>query len=417
MPREVGSAQAAIDAIRPGDKVVVAGCSGVPSVLLDAVTKRSDSLRGVTLYSGLLCGPASYGFLAPPHDAHLHYVAWHMPHAFIKGLPVARVEFLPISWGRIDRFLRDLRPDVALVHVSPPAGGRYSLGVSVGYHPSAVRYARTVIAEVNDRMPATRGESHIDAADVDVALRVSHSLEPFEQPTTADPVSRAVGDRVAEIVPDGAVLQIGVGAIPSATLAGLSAQGKQVTIYSLVTDEVVDLAQRGGLCPVRPGGPCIVAVESLGTQRTWDFLASDARVRMTDSTRMQNPMALGRLRRFHSLNSCLEIDLFGQCNSETLGGRQISGIGGSVDFIEGSWLSEGGASIVALPSTARGGASRIVPHLAPGTPVTIPRHAIHTVVTEFGAARLFDRSDRERREALIAIAHPDHRADLRRAAV
>ncbi len=415
MTRQVDSARAAVAAIQPGDKVVVAGCSGVPSALLQGLMEDSERLRGVTLYSGMLCGPSSYAFMAPPYDERLRYITWHMPHAFMKGIAGAHVEFLPISWARVDRFLRDLKPDVALIQLSPQEGDFYSLGVSPGYHPSAIRYARTVIAEVNERMPWSFGDSRVAASDVDIALPVSRALLPFDQPTVEDPVLARVGDMVAELVPDGAVLQVGVGGIPSATLTGLQRRGREVSLYSLVTDEAVDLARSGGLRPITPGGPSIVAVESMGTQRSFDFVARNPLVHMVPSTRMQNPVELSRVRALYSVNSCLEIDLLGQCNSEVLGGKQISGIGGSIDFIEGSWLSEGGRSIVALPSTTRGGHSRIVPMLAAGTPVTLPRHALHTVVTEYGAVQLYDKSDRERREALISIAHPDHRAELRRA--
>ena len=415
MTRYVESARAAVAAIQPGDKVVVAGCSGVPSALLQGIMEDSERLRGVTLYSGMLCGPSNYAFMAPPYDERLRYVTWHMPHAFMKGIAGAHVEFLPISWARIDRFLRDLKPDVALIHLSPEEAGFHSLGVSTGYNHSAIQYARTVIAQVNDQMPWSFGESRVAVSDVDVALRVSRALEPFDQPTVDDPVLASVGDRVAELVPNGAVLQVGVGGIPSATLNGVQRRGREVSLYSLVTDEAVDLARGGGLCPIRPGGPSIVAVESLGTQRTFDFVARNELVQMVPSIRMQNPVELSRVRALYSVNSCLEIDLLGQCNSEMLGGRQISGIGGSIDFIEGSWLSEGGRSIVALPATTGGGRSRIVPTLAAGTPITLPRHALHTVVTEYGAAQLYDKSTRERREALISIAHPDHRAQLRRA--
>ncbi len=412
MPSEVRSAAEALAGIRPGASIVVSGCSGVPSVLLKALSDDSERFRGVTIYSGLMCGPSSYDFLAPKHEGRIRHVSWHMPHAFMRGIAAPHVEFLPISWARIDRFLEDLKPDVALVQLSPARAGKYNLGVSVGYHPSAIRTARVVIAEVNDRMPWTFGNSDVDESDVDLILPVSYPLAPFDQPTTLDPVLAQVGDIVAGLIPNGAILQIGVGGIPSATLTSLNRSGRQVSVYSLVTDELVDLAVSGGLCPIGESGPSIVACESLGTQKTWDFLAENPDVHMVPSTQMQNAALLSRLQCFYSLNSTLEIDLLGQCNSEQLAGRQISGIGGSVDFMEGSWLSPGGRNIVALASATRDGRSRIVSTLAAGTPVTLPRHAVHTVVTEFGSAVLFNKSDRQRRDALIAIAHPDHRAAL-----
>jgi acyl-CoA hydrolase len=412
--KAAGSAREAIAGIRPGDRIALAGCSGVPAALLAALMDDSERLAGVTIYSGMLCGPDNYAFIRPPYGERLRYVTWHMPQAFMKGIPTSHIEFLPISWGRIDRFLRELKPDVALVTVTPEQRGLHSLGVSVGYHQSAIKYARTVIAEVNECMPWSHGDSLVSPSDIDVMLPLSRPLDPFDQPTQSDPVLEQVGDVVATLIPDGAVLQIGVGAIPSATLTGLKRLGRQVSIYSAVTDEAIDLAAAGGLCPVRPGGPSIAAVEALGTKRSWDFIADNPQVHMVPSYRMQNPLELARLRGFVSLNSTLEIDLLGQCNSEMLGGTQISGIGGSVDFMEGSWWSPGGMNIVALPSTTRSGRSRIVPALPTGATVTLPRHAVHTVVTEYGVARLFDRSDRDRREALIAIAHPDHRQALRR---
>jgi acyl-CoA hydrolase len=230
-------------------------------------------------------------------------------------------------------------------------------------------------------------------------------------------VERAVGRCVAALVPDGAVVQVGVGAIPQAVLEALDGH-RDLALHSLLVDAAVGLVERGVVTCARKRvhrGRMDVA-EAMGTRRLFDFLRDDDRVNMESSAFVHDPEIVARLERFVSINSALEIDLTGQVTAESLGGRQVAGIGGQFDFVLGASRSAGGASIIALPSTGRDGAvSRIVPRLAPGAAVTTPRYLADWVVTEHGAARLKGRGERERAVALIAVAHPRFREELERA--
>src|SRR5438034_937017 len=309
-------------------------------------------------------------------------------------------------------------PDCVLVHTAPPdAGGYLSLGVAVGVSLPAARTAPLVIAQVNPRMPRTRGNCWLHRSQVDAWVDVDEPLVEYPPPTVGE-VERAVGRHVAALVPDGAAVQVGVGGIPQAVLEALDGH-RDLALHSLLVDAAVGLVERGVVtCAAKRlhRGRMDVA-EAMGTRRLFDFLRDNDRVNMESSEFVHDPEIVARLDRFVSINSALEIDLTGQVTAESLGGRQVAGIGGQFDFVLGASRSRGGASIIALPSTGRDGSvSRIVPRLAAGAAVTTPRFLADWVVTEHGAAKLKGRGERERAAALIAVAHPRSREELERAA-
>ena len=358
-----------------------------------------------------------YPFARAEHP--LRFVTWHMSPRLEAARREGRVEFVPLRYfDLVTQFARGGRwaPDCVLVHTAPPdAHGYLSLGVSTGVTLPAAREAPLVIAQVNPNMPRTRGNAFLHRSQIDAWIEVDEPLVPYP-PTAVGDVERAIGREVAAVVPDGGTVQVGIGAIPQAVLEAL-ANHRDLAVHSLVVDPVVALVERGVITGARKPfhrGRMDIA-EAMGTPRLFQFLHDNRAVNMDSSGFVHDPEIVARLDGFVSVNSALEIDLTGQVNAETLGPRQVAGIGGQFDFVLGASRSRGGASVIALPSTGREGTvSRIVSRLAPGSAVTTPRFVADLVVTEHGTARLRGRGERERAAALIAVAHPSFRGDLER---
>jgi acyl-CoA hydrolase len=305
-----------------------------------------------------------------------------------------------------------------MVHCAPPdARGYLSLGVAVGVALPAARRAPLVLAQVNPNMPRACGHAFLHRSQIDAWVDVDEPLAEYP-PTPIGEVERAIGRHVATLVPDGATVQVGVGAIPQAVLEGLG-DHRDLALHSLLVDAGVGLVERGVVTNARKRvhrGRMDIA-EAMGTRWLFDFLHDNPLVNMDSSEWVHDPHVVAGLDRFVAVNSALEVDLTGQVNAESLGQRQVAGIGGQFDFLLGASRSRGGAGIIALPSTGRDGTvSRIVPRLSPGAAVTTPRFVPDWIVTEYGAAALRGRSARERAAALLAVAHPDFREELARAA-
>jgi acyl-CoA hydrolase len=333
-------------------------------------------------------------------------------------ITAGRADYLPVRYSRIpDMFSPDgARPvDAALVQVSPPDRHGYcSLGPAVSTTVEVARRAPLVIAEINPRCPRTHGDGFLHVGDIDIAVETDHP--PVEAPPgPVGEVERAIGRHVAALIPDGATIQVGIGAVPQAILEAL-ADHRDLGVHSgMLCDGMVPLVRRGvitgaykSLDPYK-----LAAGEAIGSQLLFDFVDDNPAVRLLPARLSHGLEYLRGQERFVSINSALEVDLTGQVNAEWLAGRQVSGLGGSFDFLEAAMHAPGGISIVALPATAAGGkVSRIVPALAAGAAVTGPRYAVDYVVTEFGAADLRGKTLRERAEALIAVAHPTARQEL-----
>jgi len=404
----------AVARLSPGMKVLLPPACGEPSALVAEICRQSARLRDLTLLGGIHLG--DYPWARPEHAA-LRFATWHMSPRLEEARRRGRVEFVPIRYfDLVTQFVAGgtWAPDCVLVHCAPPdRNGYLSLGVSVSVALPAARRAPLVIAQVNRSMPRTLGNGSLHQSQIDCWAEADEPLAPYP-PTPIGDVERAIGRHVAALVPDGATVQVGVGAIPQAVLEALESH-RDLSLHSLLVDAAVGLVERGVVTGARKRvhrGRMDIG-EAMGTRRLFDFIHENPLVNMEPSGFVHDPEAVAQLDRFVAINSALEIDLTGQVTAESLGPRQVAGIGGQFDFVLGASRSRGGAAIIALPSTGRDGAvSRIVPSLQAGAAVTSPRALADWVVTEHGAAPLRGKGERGRAEALIAVAHPRFREEL-----
>jgi acyl-CoA hydrolase len=407
----------AVERLLPGMRVLLPPGCGEPPALVGEICRQSARLADLTLLHGIHLG--DYPFARPEHDA-LRAATWHMSPRLDDARRRGRVEFVPIRYFDLIRALAPggaWAPDCVIVHVAPPdRGGYLSLGVSASVSLTAARQAPLVIAQVNPRMPRTQGNAVLHQSEIDGWVEVDEPLREYPPPAVGE-VERAIGRHVAALVPDGAVVQIGIGAIPQAVLEALG-DHRNLALHSLLVDAAVGLMERGVVTAARKPfhrGRCDIG-EAMGTRRLFDVIHENPLVSMDSSAVIHDPTLVARLDRFVSINSALEVDLTGQVTAESLGPRQIAGIGGQFDFVLAASRSAGGASIIALPSTGGrdGGLSRIVPRLTAGAAVTTPRFLADWIVTEHGAARVNGLGETARATALIAVAHPRFRAELER---
>jgi len=408
----------AVARLRPGMNVLLPPGCGEPVALVGEICRQADRLRDLTLLIGFHLGDFPF---ARPETAALRVATWHMSPRLEEARGRGRVDFVPARYFDV---VRDFghggrwAPDCVLVHCAPPdARGYLSMGVAAGVTLPAARRAPLVIAQVNPNMPRAHGNAYLHRSQIDAWVEVDAPLLEYPSPPIGD-VERAIGRHVAELIPDGATVQVGVGAIPQAVLEALG-DHRDLALHSLLVDAAVGLVERGVVTGARKRlhrGRLDVA-EAMGTRRLFAFLHDNPLVNMESSEWVHDPHVVAALDGFVAVNSALEVDLTGQVTAESLGPRQVAGTGGQFDFVLGASRSRGGAAIIALPSTGRHGtASRIVPRLAQGAAVTTPRFLPDWVVTEYGAAALRGRSDRERAAALRAVAHPEFRDELARGA-
>jgi acyl-CoA hydrolase len=412
----VVTAPEAVAAIASHDQVYVHCAAAAPSVLLDALAARASELRDVSMVHLHVEGPGPH--LAPEMAGHFRHRALFVGPNARAAVNEGRADYVPVFLSDIPRlFESGAKPlDAVLVNVTPPdAHGFCSLGVSVEAMQSAVRSARTVIAQLNRAMPKTLGESFIHVDDIDLAVEVD--VPPYARPESAPTeVECRIGEHVAELVPDGATLQLGIGAIPSATALALRDHRDLGIHTEMFTDSVVDLVESGVITGARKerNRGKIVTAFLMGSERLYRFVDDNPMIEMRAVDFTNDTHIIRSFSRMTAINSAIEVDLTGQVVADSIGMRIYSGVGGQMDFIRGAALAPEGRAIIALPSTAASGAiSRITPVLAPGAGVVTTRAHVRTVVTEWGVAELFGRSLRERAAALIAIAHPDHRDRLR----
>jgi acetyl-CoA hydrolase len=402
--------------VRPGDRVMWGQGTAEPRTLTRALVDQRARLGGVEV----LLGVSFSETMRPEHADAITFTGFGGFGTNARLAKAGVLDVVPCHSSAISRLIDDgtLAPDVALVLLAPTDDERrFSLGPSADYVMSAIRRARVVIAEVDDAAPWTLGDTVVTADDVDVVVRSSLPVVEVPPPAVGE-VERAIGGLVAERIPDGAVLQLGIGAIPAAVCAALHGKRDLGVHSGLVTDGVVDLMESGAVTNRAKALDAGRTVTSLlfGTERLYRFAHRNPAVSMRPSSYVQHPSTLARLERFCSINTALEVDLTGQVNAEVLGGVQVGAVGGAIDFVRGAALSPGGRSIVALPSTARRGTvSRIVARLAAGVTST-PRSDVDMVVTEHGVAELRGRTLRQRARALAAIAAPCVRAELEAAA-
>jgi acyl-CoA hydrolase len=409
------SADEAVAALASGMRVFVHGAASTPGPLLEALV-RNERLHDVTLYHLHTNGPAP--FVEPPHRERFFSVSLFTGAPLRRAIDEGAAECIPIFLSDIPALFerRTIPLDAALLQLSPPdAHGYCTLGTSVDTALAAALSARLIVAEINERMPRTHGNTIVPLSRVHAFVRTDRPL-PEHPPSPPSPVEDAIGAHVAALVDDGATLQMGIGAIPDAVLRRLGGKTDLGIHTEMFSDGVVDLAEAGVITnrykEVHRGR--LVTSFVLGSERLYRFVDDNPLVEFHPCDRTNDTALIRRNPRVVAINSALEVDLSGQVVADSIGFRIYSGIGGQMDFMRGAALSPGGKPIIALPSTAAGGtASRIVSALRPGAGVVTTRGHVHWVATEYGAVNLAGLTLRQRAEALISIAHPDVRADLR----
>jgi 4-hydroxybutyrate CoA-transferase len=411
------SADDAVWIVQSGMNVFVHGAAATPTPLIEALARRQD-LSDVTLYHIHTSGPAP--FAEPEHVGRFFSVSLFTGAPLRKAIEEGRADFMPIFLSDVPCLFANghIKLDVALVQLSPPDSHGYcTLGTSVDTALAACQSARYIVAEINEQMPRTHGNTLVHIDRVSTWIHTDRPLHIHER-TVPTPVEEEIGQHAANLIPDGATLQMGIGAIPDAVLRRLMNKHDLGIHTEMFSDGVVDLAEAGvitnRLKKVHPGR--IITSFVAGTKRVYDFVNDNPFVEFHPCDHTNDTARIRRNNLAVAINSAIEVDLSGQVCADSIGTRIFSGIGGQMDFMRGSALSKGGIPILALPSTAaKGKLSRIAPILAPGAGVVTTRGHVHWIVTEYGAVNLFGKSLRQRAEALISIAHPDFRAELRRA--
>jgi 4-hydroxybutyrate CoA-transferase len=406
----------AVAGIRSRAEVYVQCAAATPSVLLDALVARAPELSDVGMVHLHIEGPGPH--LAPDMAAHFRHRALFIGPNARRAVAEGRADYVPVFLSDVPHlFDRGALPlDAVLVNATPPdSHGFCSLGTSVEAMHAAIRAAKSVIVQLNRAMPRTLGESFIHVSDIDYAVEVD--IPPYEvaAPPIGD-VQRRIGEYIADLVPDGATLQLGIGAIPAATALALHDKRDLGIHTEMFTDSVVDLVEEGVVTGARKerNRHKIVTAFLMGTKRLYDFVDDNPMIEMRSVDFTNDTHVIRSFATMTAINSAIEIDLTGQVVADSIGPRPYSGVGGQMDFIRGAALAPDGRAIIALASTAGDGTiSRITPELKLGAGVVTTRAHVRTVVTEYGVAELFGRSLRERAAALIAIAHPDHRDRLR----
>lgn len=413
MPTRLTPAQVP-ELLKPGMGVFISGSAAEPSGLIAALAGRPERSRGVH-YVGVQVPGINRANPASWHPE-TKVTAFFMTPDTAKSLAAGRIDFIPLQYHENYGFLRDRFPiDLALVSVSPPdAEGMCSPGIANDFLPMLLARGATIVAELNAQMPRTAGAPKVPLDRFAYTVDVDR---PLLEQTAGElgPEFLAIGRHVAGLIRDGDCIQIGIGKVPAAVLIALTGHRRLGMHTGMIVDEVMMLVERGVLTGEAKSidrGQVITGF-ALGSKRLYDWCADRKDLRFEPVGYTHDVRLLAQIDRFVSINSAIEIDLYGQCNAEHVDGRQISGIGGSVDFVRGARMSRGGRSIIALGATAGGGKlSRIVAGLRPDTPTTCLRSDVDTVVTEFGAAELRYKSVEAKAEALIGIAAPQFRDQL-----
>jgi acyl-CoA hydrolase len=409
------SADAAVEAIESGHRVYVHEASMAPLPLIEALARRACALEGVEVVHLHTNAPAPY--VEESCHGHLRHNALFVGGNVRAAVQAGHADFTPVFLSEIPEMIRNgpLKLDVALVQLSPPdRHGFCRLGLSAACARAAVDHAKIVLAEINPQVPVTSGNTAVHVSRIDAFVESDRPLPEVPSPQVGE-VELAIGRHVAELVPNGATLQMGIGAIPDAVLRALH-QHEDLGIHTeMFSDGLVDLFEKGVITnrrKTRFEGRAVASF-AMGSKRLHDFVDQNPAVEFHPSDVVNDPNEIGKQHRMVAINSAIQIDLTGQVCADSIGERIYSGIGGQMDFFQGAVRSPGGKPILALPSTARGHSlSRIVPRLDPGAGVVTTRGHVQWVVTEYGAVNLHGRNLRDRARMLAQIAHPSFRDGL-----
>ena len=408
------SADEAVSHIRSGQRIVFSHAAGESLVLSDALVRNRALFENVEIVHMVAMGEAKY--CEPGMEKHFRHNSFFLGASTRKAAKEGRADVTPVYFSEVPELFRTTLPvDAVFLNLSPPDEHGYcSFGISVDYSKPAAMEAELVIAQINPSMPRTLGDSFIHISDIDYIVEADTPLIELP-PAGISEVERAIGKNCASLIEDGDTLQLGIGAIPDAVL-GFLKEKKDLGIHSeMISDGIVELYEGGVITNRRKSlhaGKSIVTF-LMGTRKLYDFADNNPAVELHPVDYVNDPYVIAQNERLVSVNSCVQVDLMGQIVSASVGRRQISGVGGQVDFVRGANMSRGGKSIMAMPSTAaEGRISKIVPLIGEGAAVTTSRYDADYIVTEYGAARLKGESLRNRAKMLIRIAHPDFRRML-----
>lgn len=414
---KIVSAEEAVANIKSGNRVFIQGAAMTPTVLVEALCNRYQELEDVELLHLHTEGEALY--TREPFRQSFRINSCFVGGNVREAVNTGNGDYIPIFLSEVHLlFRRNILPlDVAFIQVSTPdKHGFCSLGTSIDVAIPAIESAKTVIAQINPMVPRTHGDgiihiSKIDSAiDANLPIHTSAIAEPNEQ-------ERLIGQHVAGLVEDGATLQMGIGAIPNVVLANLKNHRRLGIHTEMFSDGILPLVESGVITgeekKIKPNK--IVSCFAVGSQKLYNFMDDNPLVHMKEAAYTNDTALIRQNPKVTAINSAIEIDLTGQVCADTIGKYQYSGVGGQMDFIRGASLSPGGKAIIALPSVTSKGITKIVPVLKQGAGVTTTRAHVHYIVTEYGVVDLFGKNLKQRANALISIAHPDHREELERA--
>ena len=413
----IGTPEEAMSLIKSRDSVYLHAGAATPQIFVDAFSKRVMDLEDVTVSHILTLGDAKY--VTPEMEGHVRLNSLFTGTNVRESVNAGRADWTPIFLSEIPGLFKNghIPVDVALIHVSPPdSHGFCSFGVSTDTTIAACKVAKIIVAMVNRQMPRVHGDNFIHASKLDFIVEAD---EPLFQAAKVELSERhmIIGKYIASLIEDGSTLQMGIGAIPDATLFYLKEKRNLGIHTEMFSDGVVELVESGVINgeekTLHPGK--VVSSIVMGSQHVYDFIHENPFMEFHPTDYVNDPYIIAQNNKMVAINSSIEIDLTGQVCSDSMGRTNFSGIGGQVDFMRGASRSIGGVPIIAMPSTAKKGTqSRIVLDLKAGAAVTTSRGDVHYIVTEFGIAHLHGKTLRERAKALISIAHPDFREELER---
>jgi 4-hydroxybutyrate CoA-transferase len=413
--KKTQTAEQALQSVQSGMRVYIQPGCAEPETLVEALLKRAPFVHNVEVVHLLTLGNADY--VKPEMEGHFRHNAIFIGGNVRDAVNDGRADYTPVHLSEVEQLFESgsMPLDVALIQVSPPdSHGFCSFGVGVDTTLTAAKCAKYVVAQVNDQMPRTYGDSFIHVSRIQSFVESSRPLCELPKPEITE-MHVAIARNVAGLIEDGAVLQTGIGGIPDAVLPFLMDRKDLGVHTELVSDSVIPLIEAGVITGNRKNYKPrkIIVGFVLGSKELFDFVDNNPIFEFHPNSYTNDPTLIARNDNMVAINSALQIDLTGQVCSDSIGNYFYSGIGGQVDFLRGATRSKGGKPIIALPSTARGGKiSRITPMLSPGAGVVTSRGLIRYVVTEYGVAYLHGKSIRERAKALIEIAHPMFRDEL-----
>jgi len=416
---KVVTADEAVKAVQSGNRIFLTGNCSVPCTVLAAIVDYAPNVEDVEICQALTIGSADY--VKPEMEGHLRVNTMFISPNNREAVQAGRADFTPVLLSEFTLLFKEghLPVDIALVHLSPPdEHGFCSFGIEVGLSKSPAESAKIIIAEVNEQMPRTLGDSFIHVSKLDYIVPVNYDLPELGMGSEGpSEVVENIASHIADLIPDGATMQMGIGAIPDAVLKYLYDKKDLGVHTELFSDGVIDLVNAGVLTNAQKTlhQGKIIAGFIIGTKKLYEWVHNNPLIEFHRTEYVNDPFVIAKNDRMVAINSAIEVDLTGQVCADSIGPKLYSGVGGQLDFIYGASLSKGGVPIIALPSKTKD-FSRIVSMLKHGAGVVTSRNHVHYVVTEHGVADLYGKTIRQRAQALINVAHPEFRDELKKQA-